>query len=71
MVFHELGSAEMRGVGRPSMLEHRRSTNDEAGAAAKLTSGRLAIGSGIVAELARCPGIGLRSASRRRSIARR
>ena len=69
--FHELGSEQMRGVGRPSMLEHRRSTDDEAGAAAKLTFGRLAIGSGLVAELARCSGIGPRSASRRRSIASR
>jgi len=51
------------------MLEHRRSTDDEAGATAKLTCGRLAIGSGFGAELARCPGIGRRSASRRRSIA--
>jgi hypothetical protein len=49
MVFHELGSEQMRGVERPSMLEHRRPLNDEAGAAAKLTFGRLTAGGGFVA----------------------
>jgi len=38
---------------------------------AKLTSGRLAVGSGFVAELGRCPGIGRCSAQPGRSIVSR
>ncbi len=61
-MFHELGSEQMRGVGSLSMPKHRQRTDDEADAplwgrgvptaprAAKLTAGRFAAGSGLVAE---------------------
>lgn len=51
MVLHELGREQKRGISRPSIPEHRRPADDEAGAAAKLTFGRLAMGSSFVAEL--------------------
>jgi hypothetical protein len=49
-VFHELGNMRMRGVGWPSMPEHLRSAEDDAGVAAELTSGRLAAGGGCVVD---------------------
>ena len=70
MMFHELGGEQMRGVGRSSMPKHRRSTDDEAGASlwgcgvptapqgAKLTYGRLAIGSGFEHGLPNAPAAG-------------